>query len=411
MKACVFTLGCKVNQCESATLIQGFKEKGWEVTDELSFADIYVINTCAVTAEAEKKSRQTIARVRKFNPQAKIVVTGCAAQKQADQFVGKSNVFLITGAKSKDKILSLLDKTGVFIEQKDEYYEEYLPAGSLRTRSYIKVQDGCNNFCSYCIVPYLRGRSRSRDPKNIIDEINLLKPTEAVITGINLSDYNYNGLRLPGLLRLLADFDMRIRLGSLEVGVVDEEFLDATKALRDFAPHFHLSLQSGSDNVLKSMNRKYTAMEYEEKVSLIRKYYPNAAITTDIIVGFSTESIKDFEDTISLVERVKFSDIHCFAYSKREGTKAAQLKELPPEVKKQRLNRLLELKERLKDEYVRSSLGTVQEFIPEEVVDGYVTGYTSNYIRVYTQDCSLECGKSCVVLKKRFKDGAIAARV
>lgn len=408
MKAVVFTLGCKVNQCESASLMEGLKEAGYEVTDELSPADLYIINTCAVTAEAEKKSRQAVSRVEKFNKNAKIIITGCASEHSPLSFSEKPDVYLVTGAKSKDRILEMIDKNGVYIEENDIYYEKFLPRGSSRTRSYIKVQDGCNNFCTYCIVPYLRGRSRSRDPENIIKEINESSPVEAVITGINLSDYNYNGLRLADLLLLLKDCDARLRLGSLEVGVIDEKFLDATKSLKDFAPHFHLSLQSGSNAVLKSMNRKYTREEYIEKVSLIRKYYPDCAVTTDVIAGFSTENISDFEDTISLIKEVDFADIHCFAYSKRSGTVAAKWKELSPEIKRERLNRLLELKRECISVFTEKNIGKIREFIPEEKIDGLLSGYTENYIRVYLSEDIPAGEKYKVVLTEKYKDGAIA---
>lgn len=411
MKAVVFTLGCKVNQCESATLIQGLKQKGYDVSDELGYADVFIINTCAVTAEAEKKSRQAIARVRKFNPSAKVIITGCASEKSPKDFIEKENVFLVTGAKSKDKILDMLEDRGVFIEKNDEYYEEYLPAGTLKTRSYIKVQDGCNNFCSYCIVPYLRGRSRSRSPESIKKEIEFLKPTEAVITGINLSDYKFNGMKLGDLLRELKDYDMRIRLGSLEVGVIDDNLLSATKELKDFAPHFHLSLQSGSDKVLKEMNRKYTRDEYAYKVDLIRKYYPESAVTTDIIVGFSTENEKDFEDTLELVDKVCFSDIHCFAYSRREGTKAYSLSPLDEKIKKERLDVLLARKTSLRKKFIDANLGSEREVVIEETEKGFQTGYTDNYIRVYIPEGDNLSGKVKVTLLKEFEDGALAKPV
>ncbi|MBP5308955.1 MAG: tRNA (N(6)-L-threonylcarbamoyladenosine(37)-C(2))-methylthiotransferase MtaB [Clostridia bacterium] len=408
MKAVVFTLGCKVNQCESASLAEGLKEAGFEVSDELSPADLYIINTCAVTSEAEKKSRQAVARVEKFNKNAKIIITGCASERSPSAFSGKPNVYLVTGAKSKDRILDLIDKSGIFIDEKDIYYEKFLPARSSRTRSYIKVQDGCNNFCTYCIVPYLRGRSRSRDPENIKREIETLNPVEAVITGIDLSDYDFEGMGLADLLFYLKDYDMRIRLGSLEVRAINEKFLDATKALKDFAPHFHLSLQSGSNAVLKSMNRKYTREEYLEKVRLIRKYYPDCAVTTDIIAGFSTEKESDFEDTISLIKEVGFADIHCFAYSKRSGTVAAEWKELPPELKRERLNRLLCFKKKCISDFTEKNLGRVHEFIPEEEVYGMLTGYTANYLRVYVKDKVTAGRKYKVVPTEKYNDGAIA---
>lgn len=407
MKAVVFTLGCKVNQCESASLISGLKEMGWDASTELSYADLYIINTCAVTAEAEKKSRQAVARVLKYNPDAEIIIAGCASEKSPLSFSGKQNVHLITGAKNKDKIFDIINKKGVFIEKDDVYYEKFIPDTSVKTRTFIKVQDGCDNFCSYCIVPYLRGRSRSRDPQNIKKEIERLAPTEAVITGINLSDYHYGEMGLADLLTELKDYDMRIRLGSLEVGAIDERFLDATSQLKDFAEHFHLSLQSGSAKTLSAMNRKYTPEEYASKVELIRKYYPNAGITTDIIVGFSTENSSDFEDSVSFVEKMRFSDIHCFAYSKREGTAAASLPELSPETKRVRLDRMMSVKLGLKDAFIEKNLGCEHEFVPEERVGEYTVGYTGNYIRSFVKgDVPYERCK--IKLTAKYEDGALA---
>lgn len=407
MKAVVFTLGCKVNSRESAALMTGLKERGYQVSEKLESADIYIINTCAVTAEAEKKSRQAIARARKFNQAAKIYVCGCAAQKNPQSFIEKG-VKAVIGAKSKDKLLDHLDDEGIFIENEDIYYEKYLPCKTFHTREYIKIQDGCDNFCAYCIIPYLRGRSRSRSVENIIAEIRELKPFEAVITGINVSAYNYEGKQLPYLINAIADenFDCRFRFGSLEVVSIDDELLTATKRLKDFAPHFHLSLQSGSDSVLKAMNRRYTANEYAEKVALIRKYYPDAAITTDIIAGYSAETEENFIETLNFCDRIEFADIHCFPYSVREGTVGARLKKLPDAIKKERLNRLLDKKKVLKSNFIEKHVGKVLSFIPEEVQNGYVVGYTENYIRVYLESEFFEEKRNVRILKE-FSDGAL----
>ena len=407
MKAVVFTLGCKVNSCESATLVNGLMGMGYEVSTDLCRADLYIINTCAVTSEAEKKSRQTIARARKFNENAKIIVTGCAAEKNAEEFLNKNGVTLVTGTKSKDKILKLLDKTGKIFYEDDEYYEEYLPAKTTYTRAYVKVEDGCDNFCSYCIVPYLRGRVRSRNPENVVNEINYLSPVEAVITGINLSAYNYGGLRLGGLIGKLQSLNCRIRLGSLEVNIITDEFLKACAGLKDFAPHFHLSLQSGSTKVLREMNRHYTKEQFIEKCRLIRSYFPDAGITTDIIVGYSTETEEDFNETLDIVKKVEFSDIHCFPYSKREGTAGAKLKELSSEVKKDRLERLLKLKEECRSGFINRHIGKILEFLPEAYSGGFTNGYTENYIRVYVPE-KTEDRLVKVRLNKIFKDGADA---
>ncbi len=404
-KAVVFTLGCKVNFRESASLMEGLIEKGYDVSEDIERADLYIINTCAVTSEAEKKSRQAVARMRKFNPSAPIYVCGCASQRNPEAFAEKG-VKVVTGAKSKDKLIDLLDEDGVFIEQSDDYYEKYLPAKTARTREYIKIQDGCDNFCSYCIIPYLRGRSRSRKIESVLAEISSLSPEEAVITGINVSAYNSEGNGLTALVNALADFSCRIRFGSLEVNVIDDDFLAATKKLKDFAPHFHLSLQSGSDRVLKTMNRRYTTAEYYQKVELIRAYYPDAAITTDVIVGYSTETEQDFCDSVAFCRKVGFADIHCFPYSVRQGTAGARLKKLPDEVKKERLNRMLDVKAELKSSYVISHIGKKLSLIVEEEEDGYYVGYTENYIRVYLEDKA--SGKTDVVLTEPFRDGALA---
>ena len=407
MKAVVFTLGCKVNSYESESLVSGLKEKGYETSEELGYADLYIINTCAVTAEAEKKSRQTIARARKFNENAKIIVTGCASQKVPEDFLKKKGVTLVTGAKSKDRILSMLDSEGVNIVHEDEYYEEFIPEKSDRTRAFIKVEDGCNNFCSYCIIPYLRGRVRSRNPENAVKEIMALNPLEAVITGINLSSYNYNNLGFKELIDRLTNVDCRIRLGSLEVNVITEEFLKSLKKLKDFAPHFHLSLQSGSTAVLKTMNRHYTAEEFLKKCELIRKYFPSAALTTDIIVGYSTETEENFEESLETAGKAGFADIHCFPYSKREGTVGAKLKEIPHEVKAERMERMLALKKELKNKYIAENIGEIRYLVPEEIEDGYLVGYTENYVRCYVKSDFM--GKKLKVkLIEPFRDGALA---
>ena len=402
MKICVFTLGCKVNSSESDSLLRGLKERGYQVTDELEKADLYIVNTCAVTAEAEKKSRQTSSRIKKLNPNARIIYTGCACEKNPENFSVKDNTSLVTGTFDKGKILDMLDASGVKIAPQSKVFEELLPIDTLRARSYVKVQDGCNNFCSYCIIPYLRGRSRSRAPEKVVEEIIAVSSNEVVINGINLSAYDYNGLKLDGLINKLKGVKSRIRLGSLEVGIIDDNLLSALKSV-NFAPHFHLSLQSGSNSVLKSMNRHYTAEDFYEKVELIRKYFPLAGITTDIIVGFPTETEEYFLETVEFLKKVKFSDIHCFNYSPRSGTVAYKMKDLPPEVKKDRLDRLLCEKQVCRERFENLNIGAEQEVVIEEYVDGYSVGYTGNYIRTYI--LGEHKGIKKVKLTERFKDG------
>ena len=407
MKAVVFTLGCKVNESESDSLISGLIERGYEVSDKLEKADLYIVNTCAVTSEAEKKSRQMASRITKLNKQAKIIFTGCATQKSPDDFLQKNNAYLVTGSFNKNSILDLLDECGERLFEEPKEFEELLPVRSLRTRTYIKVQDGCNNFCSYCIIPYLRGRTRSRNPQNVLKEIQLTNPKEAIINGINLSAYNYKGTNLTGLMNSLKSVDCRIRLGSLEVNVIDDEFLSALKQLKDFAPHFHLSLQSGSDTVLRRMNRHYKAEEYYQKVCLIRKYFDKPAITTDVIAGFPEETEEEFNETIEFIKKVEFSDIHPFPFSPRKGTVAYKLKDIDGIVKKARLDKLLQLKKHLKEKYINSFIGQTLQFLPEEKNGDYTEGYSQNYIRLYVQNNLDEKIKN-VILTKAYKDGAIA---
>ena len=409
MKAVVFTLGCKVNECESDSLIASLEKRGYEVSDKLEKADIYIVNTCAVTKEAEKKSRQTASRIKKFNPDAKIIFTGCACQKDGASFTKKDAKYLVTGVFNKNLILDMLDQSGQKIALESAEFTEMEFPKPLRTRAYVKVQDGCNNFCAYCVIPYLRGRSRSRNPLSVVDEIKHLNAKEVVLNGINLSAYDYDGVKLKGLIESLKGVDVRIRLGSLEVNVIDREFLLALKGLKNFAPHFHLSLQSGSNAVLKKMNRHYTREEYLDKVNLIREYFPLAGITTDIIVGFPTETDEDFLDTLDLVNKVNFSDIHPFPFSPREGTVAYKMQDLPSEIKKSRLNLLLEKKAQLKKDFANKMKGKVLEVLVEEVKDGYAQGYSENYLRVYL-DKGEQVGKGLIKVKilENYLDGAKA---
>lgn len=407
MKAVVFTLGCKVNGCESASLLRGLEERGYEVSDELVPADLYILNTCAVTAEAEKKSRQAVARIRAAAPQARIYVCGCAAERMPSQFADKEGVRLVTGTMHKGGIPELLDEEGVRISPAETCFEELPSPRFLQTRAYVKVQDGCNNFCSYCIIPYLRGRSRSRSLESAAAEILSCPAEEVVITGIDVSSYRDGARDLADLLRAVKDAKARIRLGSLETHAVTERLLAAAKEVRDFAPHFHLSLQSGSDAVLRAMNRKYTRAEFLRKAALVREAFPSAALTTDIIVGFPTETEEDFEATLALAEEARFSQIHCFAYSRRAGTAAAKLKELAPQVKKERLGRLMALGRRLRGEYEGAFLGKTLELVPEEEKDGYTEGYSENYIRLYVRGSVKK--RTRVRALERYKDGLLCA--
>ena len=312
---CIFSLGCKVNSYESDVLRAELENNNLQVTTKLQKADIYVINTCAVTNEAERKSRQCITRVLKLNPCATVYVMGCASQKNAKQFENCKNVKFITGNKDKQKIAQLiLNKCQQDLRLDDfNISDEYIwhnHAKQSNIRAYVKIQDGCNNFCSYCIIPYLRGRSRSRQPQDIIDEVKYLEQQgvkEIVLTGIDMSDYKINGEKALGQLISMLDFyDGRIRIGSLEVGIVTPDFVKTIKNVKNLCPQFHLSLQSGSDTVLKSMNRKYTTKQYEDAVNLLRQNFVSPAITTDLIVGFPTETEQEFQTTFNFIKKTTF---------------------------------------------------------------------------------------------------------
>ena len=397
-KVCVFTLGCKVNQYDSDAMLAVFEHAGFEICEGLEYADVYVINSCAVTAEAEKKSRQSVARILKINPDARIYVCGCASQNNFSQFA-KNNVEYISGTDGKLGFARKIVNQYV----NDEQFDKIVPDGfdiskefedndgvvNLRTRHFIKVQDGCNNFCSYCLVPYVRGRSRSRAVDSVVRELETVKNVakEVVVTGINLSAYGKDiDTSLANLMIALSKFDFSVRLGSLEVGVITKEFLDATAKIKRFCPHFHLSLQSGDDTVLKQMNRKYNCAQYFDAVQLIRKYYPLAAITTDIIVGFPTETEEQFENSMAFARKVGFSDIHVFPYSSRRGTVAGRMKTLDPDVVTDRQKRMTAVKKELVDNYLNKQIGMPVNVLFETQEDGVWCGHAPNYVKVYSKN-------------------------
>lgn len=417
MKAVVYTLGCKVNDVESGSIIRGLETLGYEVSREMEFADLYILNTCAVTAEAERKSRQTVGKALKCNPNAKVIVCGCASEKSPNAFFEKSErVVAVTGAQRKNKVLEIVRSgfaenfQGIVSETETVYEEMPLPE-CLKTRNFVKIQDGCNRFCSYCVIPYLRGRSRSRSLKSAAEEILSSTAQETVVTGIDISEYKDEaGNDLADLMLAVKDAKTRIRLGSIEVSLITPRFLRSLKAVKNFAPQFHLSLQSGSDKVLKSMNRHYTRAEYLEKCALIYEAFPFAAITTDIIVGFPTETEEDFLDSLRIVEEAGFAQIHAFPYSPREGTNAyKKYKELPSAVKKERVERLLKKGAEEKQRYIQKFIGRELELVPENCIDGYTEGYSENYIRVYLKG-ETEKFPVKVVAVEPFKDGVLAEK-
>lgn len=390
MLVSVFTLGCKTNLYESGQIIAALKLAGHEAFHGLKYADVFVLNTCAVTGEAEKKSRQAIARARKLNPECNVVVVGCAAQKNSKQFEDIKGVTFVKGVANKTAIVAEIERVGVDVEQIPSVYDSDLFATQERTRAFVKIQDGCNNFCSYCIVPHLRGRSRSRFVADVVEEVRQANSAETVLIGIDISQYGRDtGESLSQLFNALQGIGTRIRLGSLEARVITDELLDSLTKI-NFCPHFHLSLQSGCDSVLKRMNRKYTTDEYFTAVTKIRKVFPTAAITTDVIVGFCGETDEEFETTKKFVEKVQFADIHVFPYSPREGTVSYGWQDTDSSVKTHRANVLAEIKQQLKLAFTQQFVDSVEPVLCERKRNGLWEGYTKEYLRVYfTGKCNV----------------------
>ena len=394
------TLGCKVNQYDADAMRAVLDYGGLNVCEAHEFADIYIVNTCAVTAEAERKSRQAVTRILKINPEAEIYICGCASQNNFSQFA-RDGVKFISGTKGKLALAEELvkkcggEEDGFFDKivtsdfETAKSYEDFRGTLTMRTRHYVKIQDGCNNFCSYCIVPYLRGRSRSRSLSGVLREIETAETSckEVVLTGINLSAYGKDiGTSLADLLTALQSTPLRVRLGSLEVGVIDEKFLDAAAGMKGFCPHFHLSLQSGDDDVLRNMNRRYTTAQYLEKVRLIRSRFPYAAVTTDVIVGYPTESDEAFKRSMAFCREAGFADMHVFPYSSRKGTVAGKLPVLPAAVVAERQRAMTGLKHELSAEYRLKQLGKPLEVLFETKEDGLWCGHSPNYVKVYAMD-------------------------
>ena len=407
MKAVVFTLGCKVNEVESASIMAELERRGFEVESTLCPADIYVLNTCAVTKEAERKSRQLLSRAKKFNPNARLYVCGCASEKDREQFL-KDGVCFVGGARDKQAVIAKIasDFGGRF---GGEECERLPYPKQVKTRAFIKIEDGCNNFCSYCVIPYLRGRVTSVAAEDVIEEIRACTAPEIVLTGINISAYDGCEGGLSGLIERLAFTDKRVRLGSVECRVIDERLINALKGLKNFAPQFHLSLQSGSNAVLKAMNRHYTREEYLEKCAMIYRAFPDASVTTDIIAGFCGESEEDFSQSLSLIAEAGFLRVHAFAFSPREGTKAFALKDLPAEVKSRRLHLLIEEGKRAEEKYISARLGRTYSVICEDFDGAYTAGYTANYIKVYIEGKAE--GTVTVKLLSPFREGVLAQQV
>ena len=403
-RAALHNLGCKVNAYETEAMQQLLEENGYEIVPFKEGADVYIINTCTVTNMADRKSRQMLHRAKKMNPDAIVVAAGCYVQaKEASGEIDESIDIVIGNNKKKD-LIQILDgfyekkqgqnKAVIDINHTHEYEEMHLNKTAEHTRAYIKVQDGCNQFCTYCIIPFARGRVRSRAKEDVVREVTELAANgyqEVVLTGIHLSSYGVD-LENENLLSLILAVNeikgiKRIRLGSLEPRIITEDFVKTISGLEKMCPHFHLSLQSGCDETLRRMNRRYTSEEYYEKCMLLRKYFAHPALTTDVIVGFPGETEEEFEKSKAFIDKVDFYETHIFKYSKREGTKAAVMdNQIPEQIKTARSNELLELWQKKRIKYEEQFVGTTVEVLMEEQIkidgENYQVGHTKEYVKV-----------------------------
>lgn len=433
-RVALHNLGCKVNAYELEAMQQMLEEAGYEIVPFAPGADIYIINTCTVTNIADRKSRQMLHKAKKMNPDAIVVAAGCYVQAQGEKIAGDLSIDLVIGNNKKKDLIELLEnyrrekaqnQNLIDINHTGEYEELEIERTAEHTRAYIKVQDGCNQFCTYCIIPYTRGRIRSRKKQDVLDEVERLAKKgyqEVVLTGIHLSSYGKDGQSGETLLSLIqavheVEGIRRIRLGSLEPGIVTEEFTAGIAALPKVCPHFHLSMQSGCDATLKRMNRRYTSAEYAAGCALLRKYYERPALTTDIIVGFPGETEEEFQTTREFVEAVDFYETHIFKYSRREGTKAAVMpQQIPEQVKTERSQCLLEINRRKKREFEDAFLQSETEVLFEEAVtrqgETWWTGHSREYLRIAVRsEEELTNRIRRVKLEKTADDGLVEARI
>ncbi|MBR5122392.1 MAG: tRNA (N(6)-L-threonylcarbamoyladenosine(37)-C(2))-methylthiotransferase MtaB [Anaerotignum sp.] len=399
-KAASFALGCKVNQYESEAIAELFAEKGYEIVDIDDEADVYVINTCTVTNFGDKKSRQLIRKVKRQNENAIVCVVGCYAQTAPQELMKVEGVNLVLGTKDRAQIVELVEnykvENGVESHVSDIMKERLFEPLSIqklanRTRAYLKIQDGCSQYCSYCIIPYARGPIRSREPEDVIAEVKRLAENgfkEVVLTGIHVASYGKDrrDTSLLEILRQVHDVEGidRIRFSSIEPNVVTEEFAQAIADMPKVCDHFHLSLQSGCDKTLKEMNRKYDTEKYRQAAATLRKYLPEVALTTDIIAGFPGETEEDFQASYDFAKEIGFAKIHAFPYSPKRGTPAAERKDqLLNAVKSERSHRLIELSDKMADDFVQAYVGKEVEVLFERAIeDGVYEGHTTNYIKV-----------------------------
>jgi len=413
------TLGCKVNAYETEAIWQLFKRAGYQRVDFDRKADVYVINTCTVTNTGDKKSRQVIRRAIRRNPDAVIVVTGCYAQTSPAEVMAIPGVDIVLGTQGRERLLEYVEQyqrerqpiNAVKNIMKTREFEELdVPAFSDRTRASLKIQEGCNNFCTFCIIPWARGLLRSRKPENVLKQARQLVEAgykEIVLTGIHTGGYGED-LEDYSLADLLWDLDKieglkRVRISSIEASQIDDRILEVLNTSEKMCRHLHIPLQAGDDEVLKRMRRKYTVDEYREKIAGIRKAMPQVAITTDVIVGFPGETDEQFENSYRLIEELQFAELHVFPYSKRTGTPAARMEnQVPDAVKQERVQRLIQLSNRLSLEYARQFVGDVLDVIPERPYkeapgNGLYTGYSDNYLQLVFPGNEELLGKVCRV--------------
>lgn len=400
-KAASFALGCKVNQYESEAIAELFAEKGYEIVGIDEEADVYVINTCTVTNFGDKKSRQLIRKVKRQNENAIVAVVGCYAQTAPKELMEIAGVNLVIGTKDRAQIVEMVEQydraNGVENHVSDIMKERVFEPLSIqklanRTRAYLKIQDGCSQYCSYCIIPYARGPIRSREPQEVVAEVKRLAENgfkEVVLTGIHVASYGKDrrDTSLPDILKQVHEVEgiERIRFSSIEPNVVTEEFAQTMAALPKVCDHFHLSLQSGCDKTLKEMNRKYDTEKYRQAAATLRKYLPKVALTTDIIVGFPGETEEDFRESYAFAEEIGFAKIHVFPYSPKRGTPAAARKDqLLNAVKSERSHTLIQLSDRMAADFLADAVGTDAEVLYERAVgEGIYEGHTTNYMKVH----------------------------
>ncbi len=392
------TLGCKVNMYDTEAMMELFAERGYEIVEFDDIADIYIINTCTVTNLGDKKSRQMIRRAKRKNPNAIVAATGCYAQTAASKVAEIEGINIVIGTKDRSKVVDIIEgyKGGYVLNAvsdiKGEKEFEPLKISRLkgRTRAYIKIQEGCNRYCTYCIIPYARGPVRSRKPDDVISEVRTLAENgfkEAVLSGIHVASYGVDmgDITLCDIIERVHDIDgiERIRFSSVEPTIITDEFIERISKLPKVCDHYHLSLQSGCNKTLKAMNRRYTAEEYYAACEKLRAAFPNVAITTDIIVGFPNESDEDFNESYDFAKKVKLSKIHVFPYSPKEGTPAAKMKgQIPPDVKSIRSSKMIDLSNRLNRQFMAQYIGSEKEVLFERLENGYYEGHTTNYIKV-----------------------------